>query len=164
MKKIFLLLFFISLIFVSSAQTYTLSSNLGTITTCSGTFVDGGGSGSNYANSSDYTVTFCSGSSANVSVSFSSFNVENGYDHLYIYDGPSTASPLVDNATGNLGAFVVQSSGSCITFNFMSDVSITYAGWSGTISCAIPCAAPTAGGTITNQTAPVMVCPGEAIN
>lgn len=164
MKKIFLLFFLVGFISVSSATTYTLSSSLGIITTCSGTFVDGGGSGSDYASSSNYTVTFCSGSSANVVISFSSFNVESGYDHLLIYDGSSTAATLIDNVTGNVGAFVVQSSGSCITFNFTSDISTTAAGWAATISCTVPCTPPTAGGIFTNQTAPVKVCTGEAIN
>lgn len=44
-KKIpFLILLFSSVTFLN-AQTYTLNSNLGTITTCGGTFVDGGGAG-----------------------------------------------------------------------------------------------------------------------
>ena len=102
-KLLFSFFCFVFFTYHSIAQTYNLSSNLGTITTCSGTFSDGGG---NYSSNSNYTVTFCSGSAANVNVSFSSFDLEDGWDHLLVYDGPSTASPLIDDATGNLGAFV----------------------------------------------------------
>jgi len=162
-----LLLSIISLVFFSyhaSAQTYTLSANLGTITTCAGTFVDGGGAGGNYSNNKTYTVTFCSGSSQLIKVSFSSFVLENGYDYLDVYDGPSSASTQLPSLTGTLAPFDCQSTGTCLTFVFTSDGSTTKAGWVATISCVTPCVTPTAAGVFTNQAAPVEVCKGEAID
>jgi hypothetical protein len=83
----------------ANSQTYSIEAGLGTVTTCSGTFNDGTGQ---YSNNSDYTVTFCSGSSALINVNFSVLNVESGWDFLEVHDGPSTASPVLDNITGNV--------------------------------------------------------------
>jgi len=60
MKNITLTLLFLifSSIFVFS-QTYLISSG-GTVSTCSGTFYDSGGSSGTYQNSEDYTMTLCS--------------------------------------------------------------------------------------------------------
>jgi len=146
------------------AQTYTLNSNLGTITTCNGTFVDQGGTGGNYSSSSNYTVTFCSGSTSHVKLIFTVLNVESGFDHLKFYDGANTSATLIDDATGNIGAFTIQSTGSCLTINFTSDIMTTTAGWVATISCVVPCTPPTAAGTFTNQTTPVLVCKNEVVN
>lgn len=163
-RRIAIMLFLFCSFTLLNAQTYTLNSNLGTITTCGGTFVDGGGAGGNYANNSDYTVTFCSGSSQLIYLDFSVLNVESGYDFLEVYDGPSTASPLLDNISGNIGTYIIQSSGSCITFHFTSDGLTRRAGWEAIISCVTPCTTPTAGGVSTNQTSPIKVCTNEAIN
>jgi gliding motility-associated-like protein len=142
MKKLFLATAFIFGITVYSfGQTYTLNANLGTITGCTGTFVDGGGSGGNYASSSSYSVTFCSGSTSKIRVAFSSFSTELNYDFLHVYDGPTTSSPELANSPyhGSLGALTVESTGTCLTFTFISDGTTTAAGWLATISCFQPC-------------------------
>ncbi len=160
-KKITLGLIFFTLINIVNGQTYNLNANLGTITTCSGTFSDGAGQ---YANNSNYTVTFCSGSSALININFSALNLESGWDFLTVYDGPNTGSPQLDNITGNIGAYTIQSSGSCLTFVFTSDGTGRRDGWTGAISCVVPCSPPTAGGSVTNYPSPVKVCLNDVIN
>jgi len=150
--------------FNSISQTYTLSSNLGTITTCAGTFVDEGGIGANYSNNSNYSVTFCSGSSANIKIDFTTFNLESGSDFMAFYDGPSNLAPSLGISTGNVGVNTIQSSGSCLTIEFTSDGSVKKAGWLGTISCVIPCSPPTAAGISSNQPSPIKLCVGETVN
>jgi gliding motility-associated-like protein len=164
------LIYSIILIFILSisnfvAQTYTLNSSTNgtTVTTCSGTFVDQGGVSGTYSNNSDYTITFCSGSSQLIRIDFSVLNIESGWDFLEVFDGPSINSPSLDNITGNIGSYILQSTGPCMTFRFTSDITGKTAGWEGIISCAIPCSIPLAGGTITNQTNPVKVCLNETL-
>lgn len=132
------------------AQTYTLSSatngNAQYATTCSGTFVDNGGSGGNYANGVDASYTFYPAVAGQYTrLTFTAFNTEASFDYLYIYDGPS--GPLIGTYTGTPGGFTVTASSSNstrgLTCRFHADGSTTRPGWSATVSCvATPGAAP----------------------
>ena len=148
MKKIFAL--FIAIIgfsIIAFSQTYTMSNS--TVTTCSGTFYDPGGTG-NYADNQNVTMTFCSGNGQSVLLQFSQFALENNWDYLYIYNGPSTASPLIGTYTGTNNPGTVVGTSGCITVRFTSDGSITAAGFTAAISCSTPPPPPT--GTTVNFT------------
>jgi len=122
-----------------SSQTYLLnnSTNGSTINTNSGTFFDSGGSNNNYSTLEEYTVTFCSTSGAKLEFNFTSFNVENGWDFFYVYDGSNISSPQINGSpfsgNGDLSG-TITSSGSCFTFRFSSDDIITTLGWAANIS------------------------------
>ncbi|MBK7131180.1 MAG: CUB domain-containing protein [Crocinitomicaceae bacterium] len=119
------------------AQTYNMGN--GTITACSGTFYDSGGSAGNYLSSEFYTQTICSGTPGNpVILTFTSFSIESGYDFLTIYDGPTTGSPIVGTYTGAASPGTITASGECLTLVFSSDFIIGYPGWAATISCSTP--------------------------
>lgn len=118
----------------AEAQTYNMAS--GTVSTCGGTFYDSGGSGSAYANNQNLTQTFCSSSGNCLSVTFTSFNTQAGNDILTIYDGNSTADPVIGTFSGTTNPGTISSSSGCLTFNFVSNGSTTRAGWAATISCA----------------------------
>ena len=80
------------------SQNYFLNNSLNnsTISTCSGNFYDSGGASSNYSNNQNRTVTFCSNiSGQSIFLNFFQFNLQSGYDVMYIYDGPNTSSPLI---------------------------------------------------------------------
>ncbi|TVR38962.1 MAG: hypothetical protein EA392_08195, partial [Cryomorphaceae bacterium] len=123
--------------FISCGEGSTNYNNPGgTISTCSGNFFDTGGPNANYGNNQNITTTFCSDQSGEcVNVNFNSFSLENGWDFLYIYDGPSIASPLIGTFTGGNSPGSVTGSGGCLTFRFTSDGSVTFPGWSAIISC-----------------------------
>jgi PKD repeat protein len=70
-----------------------------TIDKCSGKLFDDGGA-LNYSNNSLGSVTITSTGAASVNLNFVSFNFENNYDYLKIYDGPTTSSPLIGSYTG----------------------------------------------------------------
>jgi large repetitive protein len=147
MKKLYILLFII-ISTVAFSQNYAPSTNT-TITTCSGNFYDSGGSGLNaagaYSNSQDYTVTFCPSIPGNkINLNFTDFLVEDGWDFMYIYDGPNTSSPSLGTYSGtltpigNVQATTTNTSG-CITIRFDSDFTGTEGGWRAVISCVTPC-------------------------
>ncbi|MCF8367096.1 MAG: T9SS type A sorting domain-containing protein [Bacteroidales bacterium] len=111
-----------------------------TVTTCVGYFYDSGGPGSEYGNSEDLTMTFLPGSGDDmIMVEFTSFDVENNYDYLYIYNGPNTSaeqfagSPF--SGTSSPGTLIALNSEGAITFKFTSDGSVTNAGWEAAVSC-----------------------------
>ena len=102
-------------------QTYNMSNT--TINTCSGTFYDSGGSGGNYADNQNLTMTFCSSiPGANIVIDFTSFDVESGWDFLSIYDGANTGSPLIGTYSGTAPPGIFTSSNGCLTFLFTSDI------------------------------------------
>ena len=153
------------------AQNYSPSTTQ-TISTCSGTFYDSGGSAGDYGNSQTYTVTFCPGTAGTkMKFVFSSFQTESiTYDWLAIYDGPNTSAPTLGTYAGTTGPGTVQATGTntsgCITFVFKSDGSVTYPGWVAAISCYTPC--ETINSSFVSSTpAPVggiiKVCQGQSV-
>src|SRR5690554_489950 len=115
----------------------------GSTTTCSGTFYDSGGNGSNYGSNENNTFTICPDNGGMTTVDFTSFELENGWDFLTIYDGSSTGAPSLGTYTGTAGPGFVSATASnasgCLTFVFTSDVSGTRTGWAANIGCAQPC-------------------------
>ena len=102
---------------------------------CSGTIHDFGGPLKNYYNNEDYTWTIAPPLATSINVSFSSFNVELNYDYLYIYDGPSTASPLIGLYTGTNSPGTFSTSGGAVTFRFTSDGATVAPGFLATYNC-----------------------------
>ena len=121
---------------VVSVSDPVLISN-GSTTTCDAIFKDSGGDGA-YQNNEDFTYTFSPENSADkIKVTFTSFELEPGFDNLRVYDGPTIESPLIATLTGSeLPSFIVATeAGGELTFKFTSDASATFPGWEATISC-----------------------------
>ncbi len=152
-NKILLLLFIASLCHTAHAQIYSMSGNSGqTITACRGvlrqTPTDGTScynnlGSNNYANSVNQTVTICSGTPGKpVRVSFLWWDLETNFDYLYVYDGPNTSSPLIASITGSGDIYnphaprAYTSSGTCLTFRFVTDGSTRWCGFESIIGCA----------------------------
>jgi hypothetical protein len=147
LRNSFLAIFLLMCVAAVKSQTYTMSTT--TVSTCSGTFYDAGGSAGNYGNNENSTMTFTSSTGDRLSFAFSFLNVETCCDRLYIYDGPTSAYPLIGVYTSNPGTIV--SSGTSLTFRFTSDGGSTASGWAANISCTTPAltAYPISNGTVT---------------
>lgn len=112
---------------------------------CGGTIFDSGGPGANYQNNEVWEETFCPWKPGDVvTLDFSQFNIENGWDFFSIYDGPTTGAPLIGTFTGTGSPGVVSATinpsnpGGCLTVRFTSDFIITAPGYAFTLSCAPP--------------------------
>jgi hypothetical protein len=132
----------------------------GSITTCNARFYDSGGFAGSYSNNEDFTYTFIPASGTNLKVVFNSFSLEQNFDFLSIYDGPSTASPLLGTFTGTQilagqTFFSSTANGGRLTFRFTSDFSVTPSGWDASISCvSVP---------IINGFTPTFTCAGSTL-
>ncbi|MES2798647.1 MAG: N-acetylmuramoyl-L-alanine amidase [Bacteroidota bacterium] len=100
-----------------------------TITSTSGNFYDSGGAAGNYLDDERQMWLFQPTSANSVTLNFSSFNIESGYDKLFIYDGPTITSPLIGVYTGTTSPGIVSSTGGSLLVEFRSDCSTVAAGW-----------------------------------
>lgn len=124
--------------------------------TCGAMFFDSGGGG-DYENNEDRVQTFYSNSGCMLGITFTAMNTEGCCDRLYVYDGPSTASPLINSYGGGLAPPPIQATGNALTFRFISDGSDNRSGWSAYFTCANQ---PTA--TITANS-PTTICGGDSV-
>jgi hypothetical protein len=118
---------------------------------CGTIFADSGGPAGNYQVNEDSTTVLCpSGPDEVIRVAFTAFDVESQFDALYIFDGPSTSSPLLHSGnpatlsgfpaggyygTNLPGTFISSDPGGCLTFQFLSDPTVTRPGWSADVDC-----------------------------
>jgi gliding motility-associated-like protein len=137
--------------------------NGGNLVDCSVTFLDPGGNANYTGGASTWTHTFCSEYAGSpVSIDFSSFNLWVGSglicstsDVLYIYNGPSVASPLIGSYNGSNSPGIISASSGCVTFRFVRvanggvfcSTNSGAPGWSATISCN-PIEVPCGGGDV----------------
>lgn len=148
-----LLVLFASITFPALSQSYTMSST--TENVCSGQFYDTGGPSGAYQLNENITMTFCACNGGQINIRFTAFDVENGFDALHIYDGPSSGDPLIGSYDGTALPPTVTSSGSCITFVFESDGSVVHNGWAAEIRC-LP-------GPVITPMGPTTFCQGDSV-
>src|SRR5690554_5101064 len=140
MNKITLFLFLLSTLW-AGAQDIIMQN--GTLTVCEGNFFDSGGELGNYSDNEHYILTLCPDTPGEViHANFGVFETQLNFDVLTIYDGNSTAAPVIGDFSGsdpigNFAGSVVNTTG-CLTFEFVSNFNINAAGWHATILCAPP--------------------------
>jgi hypothetical protein len=109
---------------------------------CSGIlFTDTGGTTSNYGDNQTIVKTFYPNSGA-LTMNFTEFALEQDYDFMYIYNGPSTSSPMFANGNGLTGStlpgtFTSTHPSGAITVRFVSDPAENASGWKANFSCAV---------------------------
>jgi len=171
MKHIISIIFLFLIIGVNSshAQTYIMS-NGGNVSTCGGTFYDSGGGLGNYGDNLNLTYTICPNNGTSSTVNFTSFNIENNYDFLTIYDGANISAPVIGVYTGGVGPGLVTATPSnasgCLTFVFTSDTGVNSTGWIGTIGCVLHCQDIIANPTFSPAPDPdgiIRICKGASI-
>jgi PKD repeat protein len=118
-----------------------------TVTTCTGTLYDDGGPSANYTNSKTYTLVLQPTGATSLSMTFSQWGLESGYDFLKIYNGTSVSAPLIGSYSATTPGTVTANSGA-MTLRFTSDANTTGIGWKSTWT-AVGCTAPPNGMLIT---------------
>lgn len=116
-----------------------------TQTTCTGQVFDSGGPNADYTDNTNAIVTISPIGAATVTLNFASFNMEDTYDFLYVYDGPSIASPLIGAYTGTTlpNGGVINSTGGSITLQQTTDVGVVAPGFAVSWQCQLANVAPT---------------------
>ncbi len=115
-----------------------------TYTSPSGTVYDSGGSSGNYANEERTTYLIQPPGAASITLTFSAYSIEDGWDYLWIYDGNSPNGALIGKYSGTSPGTVTAYSGA-IYMEFHSDCSTTALGWAAgytTTTTPLPCPPP----------------------
>ena len=107
------------------------------VTPLTDTLYDMGGPTGNYHNAENYTFTIAPPGVTAVTLSFLSFDLENNYDSLWIYNGPSTASPLIGSFSNNILPAPVTATGGVMTIRFHSDNATTKTGYKAVYTSSI---------------------------
>ena len=118
-------------------------------------FFDDGGAAGNYSASFTGVRTFTAPVGSCLTYSFSSFALESCCEDFAIYDGATTGATAIYTYSNNTTTppSTGKSTGNSLTFQFASDGSIQYAGWSVSVSCANACSGiPTAGSAVATPT------------
>lgn len=108
-----------------------------------GVFFDNGGPLGNYPNSEYYSITMTPANpEEKVSVTFTSFSLENEIDRLTINNGPTTSSPWIVEqygftGTNSPGTVTSTHPSGALTFTFFSDGVNSSSGWTATVNCAL---------------------------
>jgi len=105
-----------------------------TITAPAGNFYDSGGATGNYANDERLLWLFQPPGANSVSLNFSAFSVEAGFDRMFIYNGSTINTPQIGSYTGTNSPGLVNSSGGSLLVEFRSDCATVSSGWAATLS------------------------------
>lgn len=101
-------------------------------TTATGSIYDSGGSSGNYSDDERLVWTISPSAATSVTLNFTSFNTENSWDYLYVYNGTSVWAPLIGYYTGSTNPGTLVANSGSITLEFRSDCSGPAGGWSAT--------------------------------
>lgn len=126
-NTLLLCLFFIGKTVFAQIPEYVMTDTI--VYDCKGYLTDSNlGLNDIYTNNEDFVFTI--ESEGIITVIFqNTFEVENNLDFLYVHDGNSTASPLINTFTGTVLPPSFTTSSGAVTFHFTSDNSVGYFGW-----------------------------------
>uniref|UniRef100_UPI002629791E CUB domain-containing protein n=1 Tax=Flavobacterium sp. TaxID=239 RepID=UPI002629791E len=111
---------------------------------CGGNYFDPGLL-SNYSNNSNIATLICPTNTGDkVTITFTSFSTEEGFDVLSVYNGNSASAPLIGSFSGTTIPDSITSSAAngCLYFVFISNGTNVSSGWSSNITCAPPVSCP----------------------
>ena len=110
-----------------SDQQPVYCTNLKFMTMATATFDDGSGK-NNYLNNSQCKWLLKPSGASHVNLVFREFNLHTT-DHLYVYNGPNTSSPLLGSFTGTNLPSALQSTGNAMLLYFVTGTSGVSSGW-----------------------------------
>ena len=122
--------------FAQPTQLFPMASGVRYV--CQAQFVDDGGLNGNYDDYRTRIQTFASSNGRNLQAVFNSFTTYSSADYLVIYDGWTVSAPVIGTYSGGTSPGTVVSTGSALTFRFVtSSGGTSAAGWNAQINCVV---------------------------
>ena len=129
-------------------------------TSSSGNLYDSGGATGNYADDERELYLIQPTSAAAVTVTFNSFDIEQDWDFLFVYDGTTPDAPLIGKYTGTVSPGTITSNGGDLLLEFRSDCATSATGWEILYTSIPENDPPVSSFSITNTA----VCQGDSIS
>lgn len=107
------------------------------ITGISGNLYDSGGASGNYTDDERLLWLISPQDAQTISINFTAFSIESGYDNLFIYDGATIDAPLIGTYTGTTSPGNVTSTGGALLLEFRSDCGTVGSGWTAFYSATL---------------------------
>ena len=123
-----------------------LPSGNSTYTSCSGSVYDFGGSGGDYGDDYDGSLTIYPSTPGNLVNIAGTISTEAGFDYFYVYDGENTSATLLAtlDGTGQSVNYTSTHATGALTVRLTSDGSVNESGVDIAVSCISLCEAPSA--------------------
>jgi PKD repeat protein len=141
---------------------YKLINNTPSYTTYSagsGNLYDSGGATGNYTDDERELYLIQPINSDSVTATFNSFDIEQDWDFLFIYDGTTPNAPLIGKYTGTVSPGTINSTGGDLLLEFRSDCATSASGWEIAYTSIPENYPPVSSFSITNTA----ICQGDSI-
>lgn len=125
----------------------------------SGNLYDSGGATSNYTDDERELYLIQPINSDSVTATFNSFDIEQDWDFLFIYDGTTPNAPLIGKYTGTVSPGTINSTGGDLLVEFRSDCATSAPGWEIAYTSTPENYPPVSSFSITNTA----ICQGDSI-
>ncbi len=140
--------------YINVTSIATACTNLSS-TSPTGLFYDTGGPNGDYGNGEYCTFLIDPGCALEVSLEFLAFNLESGWDYLYVYDGVDETAPLIGTYSGTANPGILTATSGKMYIIFDSDGSVIRPGWEAAWSSLTPTSAPSADFNISDVNPPL---------
>lgn len=140
--------------YITVVNSYNMCSSTFT-TSQSGILYDSGGQTGNYGDNENCNFLINPGCAVSITLSFNSFQVEDYYDYLYVYDGTDASGTLLLSATGYSIPSSVTATSGAMYIVFTSDGSYTMSGFEAYWTSTVPSVPPFADFIISDTNPPL---------
>ena len=123
--------------YIKVLNEYNMCSTTSTIAT-SGILYDSGGPTGSYSNSENCSFLISIPCAQSITLTFSQFSTESGFDYIRIYNGPNTTSPLLLSTSGYSIPSAVTATSGYMYITFTTDGSVTSSGFAASWTSVVP--------------------------
>ena len=145
--------------YINVVNSINMCTGVASTTAANGQLYDSGGPAGIYQNNENCSLLIDPGCALSITLSFSQFNTEGGYDYLSVYDGTDVSAPLLYNGAGSTLPPSLTAASGTMFVNWHSDGSVTYSGWAATWTSVVSSGNPPIASFSMNTTAPPLAVP-----
>ncbi|MEO8146596.1 MAG: PKD domain-containing protein [Bacteroidia bacterium] len=142
--------------YIHVVNTVNLCTGITTTTAVNGQLYDSGGPTGYYQNGENCSLLIDPGCAISISLSFTQFSTESGYDYLSVYDGVNTSGTLLFNSSGSSLPPTLTANSGTMYIAWHSDGSVISTGyeatWTSVVGSGLP---PVAAFTVASNNPPL---------